>query len=374
MATTPSPAAAASAATPYDRQAELRALDATKAGVQGLVASGVTTLPRIFHMPDAKTTSHVPVKPAQQGAAPPPAAVPVIDIGGADHAAVVAAVRRAAAEWGIFLVKGHGVPQEVTSAALRAAREFHDADGGEGSEKARLFSRDPAKKTVWYNTNFDFYESPVANWRDSLYISVHPNPPALGELPDTCRDVFLDYAKYLNGLQDTLFGLLSEALGLNMTYLSDIGCNQGQMLVCHCYPPCPQPELAIGMVPHSDWGFLTVLLQNQSGGLQVLHNDQWVDVVPISGTFVVNIGDLLQLVSNDRFRSGEHRVLATSTGPRLSIGSYPTHAGSTRTYSPIKELLSDKNPPLYKEALASDYRRHCITIGLGNKGLPSLKL
>ncbi|CAO2034398.1 unnamed protein product [Urochloa humidicola] len=187
MATTPSPAAAASAATPYDRQAELRALDATKAGVQGLVASGATTVPRIFHVPDPNTTIHAAVKPTQGAAAPPAAAVPVIDIGGADHAAVVAAVRRAAAEWGIFLVKGHGVPQEVTSAALRAAREFHDADGGEGSEKARLFSRDPANKTVWYNTNFDFYESPVASWRDSLYITMEPNPPALGELPESCR-------------------------------------------------------------------------------------------------------------------------------------------------------------------------------------------
>ncbi|CAN6270763.1 unnamed protein product [Urochloa humidicola] len=183
MATTPSPAADAAAATPYDRQAELRALDATKAGVQGLVASGTTTVSRIFHVPDPKT-SHVAMKPAQ-GAAPP--AVPVVDIGAADHAAVVAAIRHAAAEWGIFLVKGHGVPPEVTSAALRAAREFHDADGGEGSEKARLFSQDPANKTVWYNTNFDFYESPVASWRDSLYITMEPNPPAPGELPESCR-------------------------------------------------------------------------------------------------------------------------------------------------------------------------------------------
>ncbi|CAL5033107.1 unnamed protein product [Urochloa decumbens] len=370
MATAPSFAADASA-SPYDRQAELRALDATKAGVQGLVASGATTVPRIFQVADPKTI-HGAVKPTQ-GAAPR-AAVPVIDIGWEDHAAVVAAIRHAAAEWGIFLVKGHGVPQEVLSAALRAAKEFHDADGGEGSEKARLFSRDPANKTVWYNTNFDLYQSPVAGWRDSLYMTMEPNPPALGELPDSSRDVFLDYAKYLKGLQETLFGLLSEALGLPTSYLSDIGCNQGQKVFCNYYPPCPQPELAIGIVPHSDWGFLTVLLQNQFPGLQALHNDQWVDIVPTPGTFVVNIGDLLQLVSNDNVKSGEHRVLATSTGPRVSITSYPTNAGSTRAYAPIKELLSDKKPALYKETLASDYRRHCAAIGLGNKGLPNFKL
>ncbi|CAN6270762.1 unnamed protein product [Urochloa humidicola] len=128
------------------------------------------------------------------------------------------------------------------------------------------------------------------------------------------------------------------------------------------------------MVPHSDWGFLTVLLQNQSAGLQALYNNQWIDIMPTPGTFVVNIGDLLQLVSNDNLKSAEHRVLAMSAGPRLSIASYPTNAGSTRAFAPIKKLLSDKNPALYKETLASDYRRHCAAIGLGNKCLPNFKL
>lgn len=184
---TPSSSAADGSAAPYDRQAELRALDATKAGVRGVVASGATTVPRIFRVPDSipttTTTDHAAVK-LDQGAAAP--SVPVIDVGGTDHGAVVAAVRRAAAEWGAFLVTGHGVPQEVTSATLRAARAFHDADGGEGSEKARLFSREPGK-SVWYNTNFDFYDSPVANWRDSLYINMDPNPPDPAELPENCR-------------------------------------------------------------------------------------------------------------------------------------------------------------------------------------------
>ena len=110
--------------------------------------------------------------------------------------------------------------------------------------------------------------------------------------------MFFDYGKHLKRLQETLFGLLSEALGLNQSYLSDIGCNQGQMVYCHYYPPCPQPELAIGMVPHSDWGFLTILLQNEVDGLQVLHNEEWVNVVPIPGAFIVNLGDLLQVINS----------------------------------------------------------------------------
>jgi len=175
----PSPAAGAAA---YDHVAELRALDATFAGVRGLVASGATRVPRIFRrVADPEQPTRRPSAPGQR-----PPCIPTVDLAAADHEAVVAAVRRAAAEWGLFLVTGHGVPGEVAAAALGAARAFHDADGGEGSEKARLYTRDLAK-AVKYNCNFDLYESSVANWRDTLYLRIAPNPPADGEMPENCR-------------------------------------------------------------------------------------------------------------------------------------------------------------------------------------------
>jgi hypothetical protein len=177
-ASAPSPAAAAA----YDRVAELRTLDATFAGVRGLVASGATRVPRIFRrVPDHEQPTRQPSAPGQR-----PPCIPAVDLAAADHEAVVAAVRRAAEEWGLFLVTGHGVPGEVAAAALGAARAFHDADGGAGSEKARLYSRDPAK-AVKYNCNFDLYESSVANWRDTLYLRIAPNPPTDGEMPENCR-------------------------------------------------------------------------------------------------------------------------------------------------------------------------------------------
>lgn len=71
--------------------------------------------------------------------------------------------------------------------------------------------------------------------------------------------------------------------------------NGNQLMVFNCYPPCPQPELTLGMPPHSDYGFLTLLLQDDVPGLQILHQDSWVTVEPIPNSFVVNLGDHLEV-------------------------------------------------------------------------------
>jgi len=111
----------------------------------------------------------------------------------------------------------------------------------------------------------------------------------------TCRDIIIEYSKKVTTLGGTIFELFSETLGLDPSYLKERNYLEGLFIQGHYYPPCPEPELTMGASTHTDPAFMTIVLQEQLGGLQVLRDNQWFNVAPVHGALVVNIGDLLQV-------------------------------------------------------------------------------
>ncbi|CAJ1967151.1 unnamed protein product [Sphenostylis stenocarpa] len=329
---------------------ELKAFDDTKQGVKGLVDEGIAKIPRIFHHP-RDNFKRIGDKDY---------IIPVIDLGrigedGSERKRVVERVKEASETWGFFQIVNHGIPVSTLKDMIDGVVRFFEQDS---EVKKNLYTRE--NKPFIYNSNYNLYSKAPTNWKDTFVCKFSPNAPRPEDLPSVCRDILLEYSNQVSKLGSLLFELLSEALGLAPTYLDDIGCNEGLHVVGHYYPPCPEPELTLGITKHADVNFITVLLQNQIGGLQVLHEDTWIDIPPVPEALVVNIGDFMQIVSNDKFKSAQHRVLANREGPRVSIASFFSTGShpNPRIYGPLKQLVSEDNPAKFREFSIPEFEAH----------------
>jgi gibberellin 2-oxidase len=133
------------------------------------------------------------------------------------------------------------------------------------------------------------------------------------------------------------------------------------------YPACPFAPDTFGLVPHTDSDFLTVLCQDQVGGLQLMKDARWVAVKPHPDALIVNIGDLFQAWSNNRYKSVEHKVVANAKAERFSAAyflcpSYDSPVGTCGEPSPYRSFTFGE----YRRTVQEDVKRTGRKIGLPN--------
>ncbi|XP_059077590.1 codeine O-demethylase-like [Cryptomeria japonica] len=127
------------------------------------------------------------------------------------------------------------------------------------------------------------------------------------------------------------------------------------------YPPCPKPDHVLGLSPHADGSGITLLLQDDEvEGLHIRKDDKWVAIQPIPYALVVNIGFFLEVMSNGRYRSIEHRAVTSKENARLSIAIFYS-PGFDAEISPALELIDENHPCLFKKFIHEDFIRHYMS-------------
>ena len=287
--------------------------------------------------------------------------VPVIDVAplrnGTDPGAAGAELARAATEVGFLYVRNHGVNAAVVERARSTALEFfrmpEEAKREAGTNQFHHGYLKPGSTKMYDDARLDLKES--FNWGIELGPELGPerdperdpecgnrlaggsgSEPDTGEapanpllgpnvwpaaMPELKSSVYPYFEAASACAEDLLRGFALGA-GLDSEHFiqfRDRPVSRGSL---QYYPPQPEgaEENQFGVAPHTDFGVLTVLRQDEIGGLEIQQrNGEWAAMPPIPGTLVVNIGDLLERWSNRRYRSTVHRVINSSGRERLSL-------------------------------------------------------
>lgn len=268
--------------------------------VQALASSpGAAIIPPEFVRPAHER----PGATTFRGDAPAPE-IPVIDMS-LSWPAAGARMAEAARDWGIFQVVNHGIPASAVAELQRVGREFFSLP----QEHKSRYAMDPASgKTQGYGSmslqqkdNHDKKKTPTT-WVDFFFHNV--SPPAMvdhrlwpGSGSDNgYKEANEEYARHVQRLTRELFGQLSAGLGLEESAMWEALGGEDVVLLqkINFYPPCPQPELTLGVAPHTDMSALTVLVPNDVPGLQVFKDGRWHDVRYVPGALIIHIGDQIE--------------------------------------------------------------------------------
>ncbi|KAL7206050.1 hypothetical protein ACSBR2_018880 [Camellia fascicularis] len=298
--------------------------------------------------------------PHESAASEPEDSIPIIDFSSLtssdpdQRSQVIQDLGKACQEWGFFMVVNHGVPESLMKEMVDACNGFFDLR----EEEKREFEGKHVLDPIRCGTSFNSKADKVFFWRDFLKVFVHPQFHFPNK-PTGFSELLREYSKQTRKVAIELLRGISESLGMEECYIEKaMDLESGlQTFAGNLYPPCPQPELAMGLPPHSDHGLLTILIQNEIGGLQLQHNGKWVNVKALPNSFLVNTADHLEILSNGRYKSVVHRAVVNNKATRISIAMACGPSLDT-IVSPAPELVEDgegHHPPAYIPMTYRDY-------------------
>lgn len=248
----------------------------------------------------------------------------------------------------------HGVSEDLINDTMKVAKDFYDLPD---EEKAKLYSLEPSNPCKLYSSGYNFDNEKLHFWRDNLRHPSHPLDKWIHlwpEKPTNYRDVVGKYSLEVRKLSLRMLDLICEGLGLKPGYF-EYELSGGQLMVINHYPRCPDPSLTLGLPKHADPNLITVLLQGSVYGLQVFKNGEWLGVEPLPHAFVVNIGHQLQIISNGKLRSAEHRAVTNSREARTTIVSFILPSPDT-IVEPAKSII-DTGVALYRTSKFVDFMK-----------------
>lgn len=301
--------------------------------------------------------------------------IPVIDVTGLGEASgdarIGSAFLDAYSTWGFGYVIGHGIDPGLMDAVFAQSRAFHALPI---EDKLALAVGTDHRGYIPFKTSTDVTSSveivTKPNQSESFmmigtipqgrYLAGADRFPQLAGFAETMTD----YRAAMSGLASSLMSVIASALDDDGSLMSSFEEPTTWLRLLHYPPQDPQsPEDEYGSAPHTDFGAITLLAQDDVGGLSVKTPDgQWVDVPPMPGAFVVNVGDMLHRWSNGRLRSTPHRVTNRSGRERYSVPFFYDPC-VTATITPLPSQGTPRFEPLAFDAflrsqLEASYDNH----------------
>lgn len=291
----------------------------------------------------------------------PDVRLPVIDVApladdGPAQTRVAGRIEAACREYGFFYVTGHGIAPEPLQRLAAASRRFFALPHEAKMEIA--MARAGAAWRGYFPVGAEL-TSGRPDLKEGLYFGAElgeDDPRVRAGLPLHGRNLFprqvpelrpavLAHLRELTELGQTVLRGVALSLGLPAEYFAAGYTRDPTILfrVFHYPPSATAAEWGVG--EHTDYGLLTLLAQDDNGGLQVRTPYGWVDAPPIPGTFVCNIGDMLDRLTGGRYRSTPHRVHNSSGRDRLSFPFF------------LDPGFTDEVPPLPRRAAGDDAER-----------------